>query len=134
MGRRRMLGALLTVVALLACDPTNPEPRPGTLQVSLTPADWATAEEISAACLTVRGPEVADLQAVAGLTGYVRSVSGSEIRIAVLGPLDPGPVAIFQVSDVGDPSRYSVVLEQVALMDATLADTAAYRITVEEKP
>jgi hypothetical protein len=116
-GRRPRFGGLvrLLAAALLvhACGgdgdgPTEPEPVPGTLRVTLQSPNG----DDGGLLFTLTGPGIESLEAP-GLELF-ESGDSARRRVLVAGPVASGTVLRFRVPDVEQRHRYSVTLHEVA--------------------
>ena len=86
-----------------------------------------------AVVLTLRGPDVSNLQAASpAYLAYSRSESGArEVRLIIVGDLKGGALATVSVGPGHQLSDYSVTIDQVAARSDTLrADLSRYRVSV----
>ena len=86
-----------------------------------------------AVVLTLRGPDVSNLQAASpAYLVYARSDSGARaVRLIVIGDLKGGALATVSVAPGHQLSDYSVTIDQVAARSDTLrADLSGYRVSV----
>lgn len=86
-----------------------------------------------AVVLTLRGPEISNLQAASSAyLAFARSDSGArEVRLIIVGDLKGGAVATASVAPGHLLSDYSATIDQVAARNDSLrADLSGYRVSI----
>ncbi len=121
----------LLLGAAAACgdsDPVEPPPAPpipGLMVVSLS----TPAQDDGAALFTITGPGLSIVQtANANYHLAWRLVSGSEVRILVVGDITSGPVVTMQVGDVRRLGEYAGTIIEVADRTGALRGSVSDRI------
>jgi len=124
--------ALLLGVASACGEGATPPPVPASPTALRLDLETPHSDD-GALVLTLRGPDVSNLQAAspAYLT-YTRSDSGArEVRLIIVGDLKGGAVATASVAPGHQLSDYSVTIDQVAARSDTLrTDLSGYRVSV----
>lgn len=128
--------ALLLGVASACGEGTTPPPVPVSPTALRLDLETPHSDD-GALVLTLRGPDVSNLQAAspAYLT-YTRADSGEgggarEVRLIIVGDLKGGAVATASVAPGHHLSDYSVTIDQVAARSDTLrTDLSGYRVSV----
>jgi hypothetical protein len=126
---RRALAVAASLSALLACGENRTQPAlPETAAIS-----WSSpAADDGAVMVVVRGPGLGT--AVPGSSPhrvYSRATGPDELRIIVVGDLEPGPLFTLQVEPGTPVSAFSATLEQVAARNDTLRpNLSGYTVTV----
>ncbi|HEV8511139.1 MAG TPA: hypothetical protein VGQ48_11880 [Gemmatimonadales bacterium] len=132
--RVRVTMVLLALAAVTACNDagTGPLASPTSLQVMLS----TPQSDDGAVVITLRGPDVSDLQpATPAYLAYTRSAGTQEARIIVLGNLTAGPLVTLTIGPGHKLSDYLATIEQVATRaDALRGDISGYRLTVTPRP
>ena len=128
--RRRFLCLAVAVTAIApACDKTPAAPPvAGTAIVSLNSPN----EDDGALLITLRGPGVSAAQSASSdYLVYWRLAGEGEIRVLVLGELEPGPLFRVQLEATNRLSEYSATIEQVATrQDMLRTDMSGYGLMV----
>ena len=130
--RRRIFVWAFTLLlgATAACgdDPVEPPPDPpipGLMVVSLS----TPAQDDGAALFTITGPGLSIVQtANANYNLAWRLVSGSEVRILVVGDITSGPVVTMQVGDIRRINEYMGTTIEVADRTGALRGSVSDRI------
>ena len=130
--RRRIFVWAFTLLlgATAACgdsDPVEPPepPIPGLVVVSLS----TPAQEDGAALFTITGPGLSIIQtANANYNLAWRLVSGTEVRILLVGDITSGPVVTMQVSDLRRINEYTGITIEVADRTGALRGSVSDRI------
>ncbi len=120
----------LVLGATAACgdsDPVEPPepPIPGLVVVSLS----TPAQDDGAALFTITGPGLSIIQtANANYNLAWRLVSGTEVRILLVGDITSGPVVTMQVSDLRRINEYTGIMIEVADRTGALRSSVSDRI------
>lgn len=128
--RRLHAAAVVGIMSLgtISCgeDAGPEEPVPGELALNLIP-------DVSYGALLLRvtteSPRTVQyLHAHYGLTVYTRQVSDQEVRLILIGMIQPAEIALFAVSDVSDPEAYHATVTDASSMDGHLIPADCCRV------
>jgi hypothetical protein len=131
--RTRLVAAGVLLAVTSACgEGTTPPPAP--ISTTALRLDLETPHsDDGAVVLTLRGPDVSNLQAASpAYLAYSRSDSGARaVRLIIVGDLKGGGLGTVSVGPGHQLSDYSVTIDQVAARNDTLrADLSGYRVSV----
>ncbi len=126
---RKAVCSALVALALAGCggpeagelviDLTTPNNDDGAIQFTITATPGKEVASVTAACT--------------GCQVFTRSVSVTELRGIITGPITRGSVLRVTVSDIGKPEAYTARVLQVASRSYDLrSTTAGYRFTITE--
>jgi hypothetical protein len=130
--RKTLIALAIGIGAATACSDSTvmptPAPTPTALRIDLRTPNV----DDGAVVVTVRGPELSDLQpASAGYLAYHRGATPDEMRVIVIGDVKGGPLASLTIAPGHQVSEYSATIQQVATRtDALREDLSGYELTV----
>jgi len=135
--RNAVLAVVAGTLALSCSDGSTapplppPPPAPTAAVISLLTPN----SDDGAIVLTLRGPELSDIQATSSAhLLYARTASG-QARVIVVGDLSAGPIVKVKLGAGHPLSEYSTAVEQVALRNDSLrATTTGYQLSIAAAP
>lgn len=126
--------ALFSVAAGVSCS-DSPIAPPSPLLTSAVVSLTTPSSDDGALVITVRGPDVTDIQAVSSAHVVYPRYAAQEARVVIVGDVGAGPLLTIRLSRAHALSEYSTSIEQVAMRNDSLrASTTGYQLSLSAVP
>lgn len=123
--------ALFVIAAGISCSESPTAPAPTAAVVSLTTPNT----DDGALVVTVRGPELTDIQAVSSAHVVYSRYAPQEAHVIIVGDVGAGPLLTVKLGAGHAISEYSASIEQVAMRNDSLrVSTTGYQLSLSAAP
>lgn len=126
--------ASFVVAAGVSCS-DSPIAPPAPLLTSALVSLTTPNSDDGALVVTVRGPDVTDIQAVSSAHVVYPRYAAHEAQVVIVGDVAAGPLLTIKLSRGHALSEYSTSIEQVAMRNDSLrASTSGYQVSLSAVP